>query len=585
MTQARSAHLAKGFFRKTAFAVMASSLLLGCAAEKAAVGTAAGSAATAVPQQALEPATTAAPPTLRLLTQSQYANTIADIFGPDIVAKVRFAPVNRISGLVAIGAAKAGLTPGVIDPLDATARAMARQILDPRHRGLFVPCQPQAVSQRDDACARAFLSAAGRRLYRRPMTEAELSAAVDMAGRAVEPTGDFYSGLAFSLGGMLVSPQFLFITESAGRTPGPLGSLSLDGYSRASRLSFLLWDSAPDEELLQAGASGGLETEAGLRRQVARMLASPKFERGLRAFFNDYLDLEAFDTLSKDGQIYPAFSIKAAQEAREQILRTVVDHLMVRRGDYRDLFTTRHTFMSSDLGAIYMLPVNRGSLGWEPHTFAPDDPRGGLLTLVGFLAQHAHPGRSSPTRRGRALREILLCQTVPDPPPDVDFSGFEEPSARLMPARERLAAHSAVPTCRGCHSLTDPMGLALENFDGAGQFRKTEHGLRIDPSGSLGKISFADPAGLGRAVRDEPALRSCIVNRLYGYSTGRAPGSSDAPLLAYFRSDHDRRGYRFDDMLRTIIFSKSFFAVMPENKPATVASRAGAGGSSHADQN
>lgn len=584
MIKARSAHPAKDFYRTAAFAVMASSLLLGCAAEKAAVGTAAGNAASAVPQQALEPATAAAPPTLRLLTQSQYANTIADIFGSDIVAKVRFAPVNRISGLVAIGAAKAGLTPGVVDPLDATARAMARQILDPRHRGLFVPCQPQAVSQRDDACARAFLSAAGRRLYRRQMTQAELSAAVDMAGRAVGPTGDFYSGLAFSLGGMLVSPQFLFIAESAGRTPGPDGSMSLDGYSRASRLSFLLWDAAPDEDLLKAAESGGLENPDGVRRQLARMLASPKFERGIRAFFNDYLDLEAFDTLSKDGQIYPAFSIKAAQEAREQILRTVVDHLMVRGGDYRDLFTTRHTFMSSDLGAIYNLPVNRGSQGWEPHTFASDDPRGGILTLVGFLAQHAHPGRSSPTRRGRALREILLCQTVPDPPPDVDFSGFEEPSARLMPARERLSAHATVPTCRGCHSLTDPMGLALENFDGAGQFRKTEHGMPIDASGSLNKVTFADPAGLGRAVRDEPALRSCIVNRLYGYSTGRAPAAAEAPLLSYFRTNLDRRGYRFDDMLKSIILSKSFFAIAPGNKPGVVASNLRRGGIRHADQ-
>ncbi len=384
---------------------------------------------------------------------------------------------------------------------------------------------------------------------------------------------------------MLVSPQFLFIAESTGGTPGPDGSQSLDGYSRASRLSFLLWDAAPDEELLQAAEKGSLQNEAGLRQQLARMLASPKFERGTRAFFNDYLDLEAFDTLSKDGQIYPAFSIKAAQEAREQILRTVVDHLLVRKGDYRDLFTTRRTFMSSDLGALYQVPVNRGSQGWEPHEFAPDDPRSGLLTLVGFLAQHAHPGRSSPTRRGRALREILLCQTVPDPPPDVDFSGFEEPSARLMPARERLSAHATVPTCRGCHSLTDPMGLALENFDGAGQFRKTEHGQPIDASGSLNKVRFADPAGLGRAVRDEPALRSCVVNRLYGYSTGRAPTPGDAPLLGYFQSNLDRRGYQFDDMLRSMILSKSFFAVAPEGNATSVASFSFSGGKNHADQN
>ncbi|TVV75828.1 DUF1592 domain-containing protein [Sphingomonas solaris] len=556
-------------------------LLFGCAADKAKVGAAAGPARTAVAEPAVPPAA----PTMRLMTQSQYANTIADIFGTDIVAKVRFAPVNRTSGLVAIGAAKAGLTPGVLDPLDATARSMARQILDTRHRDIFVPCRPVDAATRDDACATAFLAGAGRRLYRRPMTQAELAGAVGQAGQAAERSGDFYAGLAFSLGGMLVSPQFLFITETAERSPGPTGVWGLDGYSKASRLSFLLWDSAPDEDLLKTAERGGLESPAALRRQVSRMMASPRFERGLRAFFSDYLDLESFDTLSKDGEIYPAFSIKVAQEAREQVLRTVVDHLIVRKGDYRDLFTTKHTFMSSDLGVIYNVPVNRGSQGWQPYDFGADDPRGGLLTSVAFLAQHSHPGRSSPTRRGRAMREILLCQNVPDPPPDVDFSTFEEPSAKMMTARERLSAHATVPTCRGCHALTDPMGLALENFDGAGQWRKAEHGMSIDPSGSLNKVAFKDPAGLGRAVRDEPALRTCIVNRLYGYSTGRAPTPGDAPLLKYLQSELDRRGYRIEDMLGSIILSRSYFAVAPADRPAVVAINSRGTGNSHAARN
>ncbi len=572
--------------RTAALAMLGGSLLLGCATDKpGATAANASQAGVNASQTTTEPAIAPVAPTMRLLTQTQYANTIADIFGPDIVAKVRFAPVNRTSGLVAVGAAKAGLTPGVVDPLDSTARSMAKQILDPKHREIFVPCRPKAIDQRDDACARAFLSGAGRRLYRRPLTQAELSAAVEMAGEAVKPAGDFYSGLAFSLAGMLVSPQFLFITETAEHDPGQAGAWRLDGYSKASRLSYLLWDSAPDEDLLKAAENGGLNSPAGLRKQVSRMLDSPKFERGLRAFFTDDLVLEAFDTLTKDGEIYPAFSIKVAQEAREQVLRTVVDHLMVRKGDYRDLFTTKHTFMSSDLGAIYQVPVNRGSQGWQAYDFAPDDPRTGLLTSVGFLAQHAHPGRSSPTRRGRALREILLCQTVPDPPPNVDFSSFEEPSAKALTARDRLSVHAKVASCKGCHAMTDPMGLALENFDGAGQYRQSDHGSKIDASGTLNKAAFTDAAGLGRAVRDEPALRSCIVNRLYGYSVGRAPGAREAPLLKYYQTELDNRSYRIDDMLSLIIFSKSFFAVAPESKPAMVARNTPKDEKSHADQN
>jgi hypothetical protein len=522
-------------------------------------------------RQIAEPAVPPAMPTMRLLTQGQYSNTITDLFGPDVLARVRFAPVNRVEGLVATGAARAGLTPGMLDPLDAMARSVSRQVVDPAHRAILVPCAPKVVSQRDDACARQFLAGVGARLYRRPLTDAELGAAVESAGQAVGPAGDFYAGLACSLAGLLVSPQFLFIIETTEPEPGNSGGSRLDGYSKAARLSFLLWDGAPDEELLRAARSGDLHLPTGLRRQLTRMLDSPKFERGLRAFFADYLVLEAFDTLTKDGVIYPAYSLKVAQEAREQILRTAVDHLLVRKGDYRDLYTTRHMMMSSDLGAIYKVPVSRGSQGWQAYEFAPDDTRSGLLTSVGFLSQYAHPGRSSPTRRGRALREVLLCQTVPDPPPNVDFTAFEEPNPNLPTARDRLGAHASMPACRGCHSLTDPTGLALENFDGAGQWRQAERGAVIDASGSLNSVKFSDPAGLGKAIRDNPALRSCIVNRLYGYSVGRAATPDDGPLLKYFQATLDQRSYRIDEMLRLMILSKAFFAVVPGNRSATVA--------------
>src|SRR5262249_13531248 len=160
----------------------------------------------------------------------------------------------------------------------------------------------------------------------------------------------------------------------------------------------------------------------------------------------------------------------------------------------------RRTFLSSELGALYKLPVNAGSIGWVPYEFPAGDPRAGILTQIGFLAQYAHPGRSSPTRRGRAIREVLLCQKVPDPPRNVDFSNFENPANPLPTARERLTRHQENPVCAGCHRVTDPVGLGLENFDGAGQFRATERDAKIDPSGVLDGEKFADAAGLGKAV-------------------------------------------------------------------------------------
>jgi Protein of unknown function (DUF1592)/Protein of unknown function (DUF1588)/Protein of unknown function (DUF1595)/Protein of unknown function (DUF1585) len=509
------------------------------------------------------PTVPAADPTLRLMSQSQYVNTITRIFGSDIAVKVRFAPVNRVDGLLGVGASTAVLTPGSLDPLDATARSVAAQVVDAAHRAFLVPCAPASVDAADEKCAREFFSKIGRLIFRRSLAESELAGMVAVASSAVGPAGDFYAGLAYALSGMLVSPHFLYIAETVEPDPDRSDVWRLDGYSKASRLSFLLWNAAPDDELLDAAERGELHTRSGLQTQVDRMITSPLFKNGVRAFFTDFFVLEAFDTLAKDPTIYPAFTLKVVEEAREQILRSSVDHLVARSGDYRDLFTMRHTVLSSDLGVLYRMPVSLGSQGWVPVEFSAEDPRAGLLTQIGFLAQYAHPGRSSSTRRGRAIREVLLCQKVPDPPPNVDFSIVEDPNASFHTARERLAAHQADPTCAGCHALTDPIGLGLESFDGAGQYRASENGVAIDASGALDGIPFKDSAGLGRAVRDNPALKSCIVNRLYAYSVGRKVTVDRKPLLRHFEATLDKKGYRFDEMLRLIIFDQSFFAVRP----------------------
>jgi hypothetical protein len=529
------------------------------------------------------PVVPAPEPTLRLISQSEYSSSIARIFGPDIVVKTRFAPVNRVDGLLGVGRSTAVLTSGGLDPLDAAARSVAAQVVDPAHRHYLVPCAPVSPGARDDQCARNFFAKVGRLIYRRQLTNDELAQAIDVAGRAAGSTGGFYAGLSYALSGMLVSPQFLYLWENSEPDPAQADAWRLDGYSKASRLSFLLWDSGPDDELLTAAEHGDLHRPAGLRRQVDRMIASPLYKEGVRSFFADFLVLESFDTLAKDSVIYPAFTLKAVDEAREQVLRTVVDHLVDRRGDYRALFTTRRTFLSSDLAVLYRLPVDIGSQGWVPYEFAASDPRAGLLTQIGFLAQYAHPGRSSSTRRGRAIREVLLCQKVPDPPPNVDFSIIEDPKSQFHTARERLAAHQQNAVCAGCHKLTDPIGLGLENFDGAGQFRATEKGSVIDASGRLDSMVFSDAVGLGQAVHDNAALKSCIVNQLYAYSVGRKLSVAEKPLLKYYEGILDRRGYRFDEMLRLMILDKSYFAVSPP-RVAVASNYVATDGSHHAHQ-
>ena len=504
---------------------------------------------------AMEAPDAASPARVRLLSQEQYANTLAYVFGPDIKVAAHFAPFRRTDGLLEVGASSAGITLGQMQEFQRTAGALAEQVVSPEHRNFLIPCSPRHDNRADQRCATEFLSSVGRLLFRRPLTKAEIRQLATFTDESADRLKDFYAGLAVTLEGMLVSPDMLYIIDRSEADPDAPGQRRLDGYSLASRLSFFLWNAAPDYALLKMAERGELKKPAGYAKAVDYLLASPRLETGVRALFDDMLGFDDFAVLSKDPGIYPAFVGDTVQDAREQTLRTIVDHLLVRKLDYRDLFTTRHTFMSPSLATLY--GVSTGP-GWTPYEIPADNERVGLLTQIAFLASHAHPGRSSPTLRGKALRELLLCQTVPRPPPNVDFSIIEDPKSTLKTARERLAAHRANPVCAGCHKITDPIGLSLENFDGAGQYRATEKGAPIDASGNLDGKTFSDPAGLAQAVHDSPAVPACMVRRAYSYGTGSSVKPNDKAVLPYLNNQFANAQYRFPDLLRVIALSRAF---------------------------
>jgi hypothetical protein len=522
---------------------------------------------------ASEPPTSGGAPEMRRLTEAQYRNIIADIFGANIIVSGRFDPLGRAGGLSAISASSAAVTPAAFEHYDDLARSIAAQVTNPKNRDFLVGCKPASATASDRACASAFLTKVGRLLFRRPLTAAELQRSLDVAERSVKSAGGFYEGLSYALAALLEAPAFLFITDRVEKAPGD-GALRLTAYSKASRISFLLWNSAPDTVLLDAAEQGELESERGLSRQVDRLLASAKLKAGARAFFTDMLSLDDFDTLSKDPVLYPAFTLAAVNDARESTLRTITDQLIDRHGDYRDLFTTRKVYLTGMLGMVYRLPVAVPD-GWVGDDLDKDDPRAGLLAEVGFLALHAHPGRSSATLRGRAVRELILCQKVPDPPGDVNFALVQDTgNPNFKTARQRLDAHRSNPTCAGCHRIMDPIGLAMENFDGAGQFRQSENGAPIDTSGEINGKTFQGTAGLAATLHDDPAAASCLVSRAYQYATGRLIGKDEREWMSYLQKSFAEDGYRFPELLRRIATSKAFFAVQQSPHPANEA-RAG----------
>ncbi|MEC3948849.1 DUF1592 domain-containing protein [Sphingobium sp. HWE2-09] len=508
-------------------------------------------------------------PLLRRLTEAQYRASIADIFGDDIKVAGRFEPDLRVQGLLAAGASAVSVTPGGFEQYETMARSIAEQIVDPAHRGRLVGCGPTDADPAGRACATAFFERVGFRLYRRPLGPSEVALAVTNAENARKLLGgDFYTGVGAALAGMLSGIEFIFQIENDVADPNRPGVRTLDAWSRASRLSYLLWNSTPDAELLQAAQSGALMSEAGLAAQTDRLMKSPRFVDGARAFFDDYLRLEDLNTVTKDGLIYPGFRASATADAREQTLRTLIDLLITKDGDFRDMLTTRQMPINGMLSPLYRAPVGRQD--WTMVEFKDDDPRAGILTQVAFLAGHSHPGRSSPTLRGKAILEILLCEEVPAPPANVNFTVVQDVSnPQYLTTRQRVQAHLDDEECASCHKRMDPMGLALEKFDGAGQFRAQENGAPIDTLGEIDGVKFDGAVQLGQALRDNPKVKSCLVETAFRYAVGRQLTPSDDSMLSRLNARFATSGYRVPDLIRAIATSPDYYRVHRARGSAT----------------
>jgi Protein of unknown function (DUF1592)/Protein of unknown function (DUF1588)/Protein of unknown function (DUF1595)/Protein of unknown function (DUF1585)/Protein of unknown function (DUF1587) len=520
-----------------------------------------GSVALAQESQPSEPQAVGGPPEVRRLTESQYRATVADIFGSDMPIVGRFEHGLRAEGLLAVGTSQAGISSFSFEQYDASARGVAAEVVSEKRREQLVPCRPRSENSFDAACAKQFVEHYGPILFRRPLTGEELKRYVKTAQVAQQRLGNFYQGLQFALAGMMVSPDFLVRIEQVVPDPKHPGQFRLDPYAKATRLSYFLTNSTPDAELLRAAGAGELDTDAGLARQADRLIASPHFERAVRAFFEDMLEFDTFNELAKDPVIYPAFNSTVALDAQEQTLRTIVANLVTQPGDYRDLFTTRDTYLTRALGAVYKLPVATRN-GWEKAQYPAGSGREGILTNISFLAFYSHPGRSSSTLRGKAIRQVFLCQAIPDPPNNVDFSVVQDSSNTKMPtARIRLEAHRTSPACAGCHRLMDPLGLTMENFDGVGAFRAQENGAVIDASGTFDGHEYQGAQGLGQAIHDSAQAPRCLVDKMYRSAVGRKATPDEHAYVDYLNQTFQADGYRVPDLMRAIAVSRSFYAI------------------------
>jgi len=516
------------------------------------------------------PPLVAAPPaensyvaSLRRLTEQEYRNSIADVFGKEIEVRGSFEPTKRTGGLAAASTALLSVTPVGFESFNKMANDIAAQVTAAKYRAKL-PCAPKDPKAPDDECASKILSHYGLLLFRRPLTAAELENRVGLSRRMTERTSDFYAGMGYGLSMLLQLPDFTFRTEVA--IPAADGkSGTLDSYSRATRLSFLMWNTTPDAELLRAAGNGELNPSAGLPKQVDRLMASPRLEAGMRAFFDDMLQMDTFDTVSKDTLLYPKWGSAMATSAREETLRTVIGLALHDNGDIRDLMTTRQTHLDRRLAMLYGVAFPFTG-DWVKYEFPADSGRSGILTQISMLSMFSHPGRSSPTKRGVALMEIFLCSPTPEPPNDVDFTVVNNTDGPMKTLRERLMAHASNKTCAACHTHTDPIGLSLEAFDTIGGYRTIENGVPIDTSATIQGKTFSGAHGLGQYMHDNPRYPACVARRLYSYSRGLKRSTVDDFPDAY-KAFQDS-GFRLRALLRSMALSDSFYAVGPPGNPS-----------------
>ncbi|MCX6863037.1 MAG: DUF1592 domain-containing protein [Verrucomicrobia bacterium] len=421
-------------------------------------------------------------------------------------------------------------------------------------RKLFV-CYPKNPSE-ETACAERIVSAFVRRAYRRPVVAADWAKPLKFYHEAKE-AGGFEAGIGSALSAVLVSPEFLFRIERDPADVAPETTYPISDVELASRLSFFLWSSIPDEELLGIAQRGGLHRPKVLENQVRRMLANPRSISLVENFAAQWLHLRNLESFTPDLRLFPDFD----DNLREAFRRETELHFEALLREDRtvlDLIKTDHTFLNERLAKHYGIPNVYGSR-FRRVALDSESRRGGLLRQGSILTVTSYATRTSPVIRGHWLLGNLLG--TPPPPPPANIPNLKENTvSETLPMRARLSAHRANAACASCHDLMDPVGFALENFDAIGRWRLTENGLPIDASGGLPDGSrFTGVTGLEDALLKHPELFvGTLTEKLLTFALGRGMSENDAPAVRRIVRDAQRDGNHFSSIVLGIVKSSPF---------------------------
>jgi hypothetical protein len=463
---------------------------------------------------------------LRRLTAAQFRNSLHDLLGNDVTVG-ELEPDSLREGFASVGATYTTISARGIEQYDAAAQAAAHQgFADPARRSQQLGCTPAGPDV--ERCVRAYLTGFGRRAWRRPLTPEEVDDYTKVTLDAAQILGDANQALEQVTIALLTSPNFLYRVEVG--TSGGNGRFRYSGWELASRMSYFLWNSTPDDALLAAVEAGQLDTSAGLAVQAARLLQSPRARSGFSGGFGR--DLLWLDSLADTPKNDPRFTDALKTSMETEVLRLFESRLDP-GADVMDLLVSTKAFVDGNLAGLYGLPRPAGT--GATVDLPASGPRGGLLGTAAFLSIYSAQDRTSPTARGVFVREKLLCQPMPTPPDNVNIT---LPTGNLT-TRQRLEQHRANAGCRACHELFDPVGFAFESFDWIGAYRDREGGLPVDPSGNLDDFEFTSARELTAHLRDMPAVRDCLLKNLFRNLNGHLETDADTATLTAWTTAFD----------------------------------------------
>jgi cytochrome c5 len=449
-------------------------------------------------------------------------------------------------------------TAPAVDQVSVSGPYAAKGATDtPSRRRIFV-CRPEgADTEKELACARTILSTLMRRAYRRPVSKAEVEGplALYRDGRA---DGDFDASIGGALSAVLINPEFLFRVEADPKNIAAGAAYRITDLELASRLSFFLWSSIPDDELLDLAIRGRLSRPEELEKQTRRMLADPRSFNLATNFAGQWLRLRNLDAVVPSTKLYPDFDDNV-REAFRQETELFFDSVLREDRSVLDLIRADYTFLNERLARHYGIPNVYGS-HFRRVTLAPDSRRGGLLRQGSVLSVTSYATRTSPIIRGVYVLDNIFGAPPPPPLPNVPALDEGTVSASL-PMRERLAAHRKNAVCASCHRTIDPVGFALENFNAIGQWRNYEgEGDPIDASGALpGAGEFRGVTGLEDALLSRPEMfTSALTEKLLVFALGRGIEYYDAPAVRTIVRDTAKDRYRFSSIILGIVKSTPF---------------------------